>query len=135
MIRLCSIEKALFLRETIPKLAIIRAIQFMDDGYSPEEHGHIIVLEEGDDINQIKEIGPNGLYDDNNLPTFEFIGAFVDGDQVTYELVNQIDDERTVAVIIPDEPWLDPQLREILKKETSPLQPLPTLEGGQHAVL
>jgi hypothetical protein len=41
MIRLTSIQQALSLRGTIPELAIIRAIQFMGDGYIPEEDGSI----------------------------------------------------------------------------------------------
>jgi len=53
MIRIKSTQQALNLKGIIPELAIIRSIQFMGDGYSPEEHGHIIVNQEGDDINQI----------------------------------------------------------------------------------
>ncbi len=52
MIRISSIQQALSLRGTIPELAVIRSIQFMGDGYSPEEHGHIIVIQEGDDLSQ-----------------------------------------------------------------------------------
>ena len=69
MIKLTSIAQALSLKGTIPELAVIRAIQFMSDGYSPEEHGHIIVIQEGDDISKVSEIGPNGLCDEYDLPT------------------------------------------------------------------
>ena len=78
MIKLTSIEQALSLRGIIPELAVIRAIQFMGNGYIPEEHGHIIVIQEGDDISQATEIGPNGLCDEYELPTYEFVEAFVD---------------------------------------------------------
>jgi hypothetical protein len=37
----------------------------MGNGYSPEEPGHIIVIQEGDDITQIKEIGEDGLFVDD----------------------------------------------------------------------
>jgi hypothetical protein len=94
MIRLTSIQQALRLKDTIPELAIKRAIQFMGDGYDPEEHGHIIVIQDGDDLTQIKEIGEDGLFVDD-IPNFEFIEAFVDGDQVTFELVCQLDDSKT----------------------------------------
>ena len=94
MIRLTSIQQALRLKDTTPELSIIRAIQFMGDGYDPEEHGHIIVIQDGDDLTQIKEIGEDGLLVDD-IPTFEFIEAFVDGDQVTFERVCQLDDSKT----------------------------------------
>jgi len=130
MIRLISIQQALSLRGTIPELAIIRSIQFMGEGYRPEEHGYIIVVQEGDDITQnklthIKEIGDDGLFTDD-VPNFEYVEVFLDGDQVTFELVYQLDDSRTVAVIIPDAPWLDEGLRNILKEASG--APLPLVQ-------
>jgi hypothetical protein len=127
MIRIYSIEQALSLRGTIPELAIIRALQFMGDGYSPEEHGHIIVIQEGDDLSQAYEIGPNGLCDEDELPTYEFVEAFIESCHVVYEAVYQIDDSRTVAVIAPDAPWLDKSLRAVLSRASVSPQPLPTL--------
>ncbi len=126
MIHIYSIQQALSLRGTIPELAIIRSLQFMSDGYSPEEHGYIIVIQEGDDITQIKEI-EDGLFIDD-VPTFEFVEAFVDGDQIAFELVFQLDDSRTIAVIIPDEPWLDPDLRSVLLSASPPPMPLPQIK-------
>ena len=130
MIRLTSMQQALSLKGTIPELAVIRSLQFMGDGYNPEEHGHIIIIEEGDDITQnkltkIKEIGDDGLFTDD-VPNFEYVEAFLDGDQVTFELVYQLDDSRSVAVIVPDEPWLDPSLRNILREAAG--SPLPLAE-------
>ena len=131
MIRITSIEQALSLRDTIPELAFIRSIQFMGDGYIPEEHGHIVVMQEGDDITQIKEIGDDGLFTDN-VTAFEYVEAFLAGDQVTFELVCQLDDSRSVAVIIPDEPWLDSELRKILQSASPPPMPLPTRQGDKY---
>jgi hypothetical protein len=122
MIRIYSKDQALSLRGTIPELAIIRSLQFMGDGYNPEEHGHIIVIQKGDDITQIKEVGEDGLFVDD-VPTFEYVEAFVDGDKVTFELVYQLDDSRTVAVIA-DAVCLDDDLRSTLL-ELSPPQLLP----------
>ena len=124
MIRLTSLQQALSLRGTIPELAVIRSLQFMGYGYIPEEHGHIIVIKEGDDITQIEEIGDDGLFTDD-VPNFEYVEAFLDGDQVTFELVYQLDDSRTVAVIVPDGPLLDPSLRNILREASGALLPLP----------
>ena len=121
-------NKSWITRTPYPTLAYHpRSIQFMGDGYSPEEHGHIIVIQEGDDITQYQGDGEDGLFIDD-IPTFEFVEAFVDGDQVAFELVFQLDDSRTVAVIIPDEPWLDPSIRNLLMSASPPPMPLPKIQ-------
>ena len=48
----------------------------------------------------------------------EYIEAFTHDSHTTYEAVFQIDNSRTISVIIPDEPWLDPTLRKALKEAT-----------------
>jgi len=101
MIRITSIGQALSLKGTIPELAIARAKQFMCDGYDPEEHGHIIVLMEGEAFSEIPEIGTDSLLDSEGLPTYDIIEAYEEGDQVLYEIVFQIDDSRTIAIIAP----------------------------------
>ena len=126
MIRIYSIQQAMFLRGTIPELAIIRSIQFQGDGYAPLDHGHFLVLEPGDDPACIEEIEPHGLFVDD-LPVFEYVEIFVAGGQVTFEIVVQLDDERTLA-IIADEKTLSPHLRQSLQELSPPPQPLPSLE-------
>ena len=121
MIRLYSTEQALALRGTIPELAIIRSIQFMGDGYDPEEHGHIIVIQADEDFSEFTEI--DSFTEDN----YEYIEAFIEDDHIVYEAVFQIDNSRTIAVIIPDAPWLGEPFRKILRQARTP-QPLPTLE-------
>ncbi len=125
MIRLTSIQQALNLRGTIPELAIIRVIQFMSDGFSPEDV-HIIVIQEGDDIFEVTEVGPNGLCDEYDFPSYEFVEAYIEKGHIVYEAVYQIDNSKTVAVIIPDGDWLDPHLRTILRQASTTPQPLPT---------
>ena len=133
MIRLKSLQDVLDHKDTIPPLAYIRGIQFCGSvGYQAEIDGHIIVIQEGDDITQnkltqIKEIGDDGLFIDD-IPTFEFVEAFADGNQVTFELVYQLDDSRTVALIIPDAPWLDSDLRKVLMTASPPPTSLPQLK-------
>jgi hypothetical protein len=122
MIRITSIEQALALRGTISALAIIRSLQFMGDGYSPEEHGYIIVLQANEDLLEINGIGNSPDFD------FEYIEAFIEDDHIVYEAVFQIDNSRTIAVIIPDEPWLGEPLRTTLKQASVSPQPLPTLD-------
>ena len=118
MIRLYSPEQALALRGTIPELTITRSLQFQSDGYDHEEHGHIIVIQEGDELSRVPEIGPEGLFDSEGFPTYEYIEAFTEDGRTVYEVVFQIDDSRTIAVIIPDEPWLEPLLRATLEQAT-----------------
>ena len=128
MLRLRSIQDVLNHKDTIPTLAYIRGVQFLgSEGFDPEIDGWIVVLEPGDDITQIEEIGDDGLFTDD-VPNFEYVEAFVDGDQVTFELVYQLDDSRTVAVIIPDEPWLDADLRKVLMTASPPPTSLPQLK-------
>jgi hypothetical protein len=126
MIRIYSIKQALSLRGTIPELAVIRSIQFQGDGYFPIDHGYIVVLESGDALTQIEEIGTDELFDDG-VPVFEYVEAFVDGNQVTYEIVVQLDDSRTIAVIA-DQFRLDPDFKTALQNLSAPPQPLPQLE-------
>ncbi len=133
MIRLTSIAQALSLRGTIPELAVIRSLQFMGDGYDPEEHGHIIVVQGGDDIIQIEEVGTDGFFVDD-VPTFECVESFVDGDRVVMEIVLAIDCDRTVA-IIADESCLDNDLRRTLQKLSTPPQPMPTMKGIHREIL
>ena len=121
MIRLISIQQALSLKGTIPELAIIRAIQFMGDGYDPEEHGHIIVIQADEDFSEFTEI--DSFTEDN----YEYIEAFIEDDHIVYEAVFQIDNSRTIAVIIPDAPWLGEPFRKSLRQARTP-QPLPQLE-------
>ena len=128
MIRLLSTKQALSLRGTIPELALIRSLQFQSEGYDPDIHGVILVLETGDDLCRIPEIGPEGLYDSDGLPCFEFVEAFVEHDRLIYEVVIVIDNSKTVALIIRDEPGLDPSLCTILRHAAGKPQPLPQLE-------
>ncbi len=128
MIRLLSTDQALALRGTIPELAILRSLQFQGEGYDPDIHGVILVLEPGDDPASIPEIGPEGLLDEDGLPSFEFVECFVENNRFIYEIVIAISDDKAVAVICPDYPDLDPSLRTILRHAAGTPQPLPTLE-------
>lgn len=122
MIRLKSAKQALGLRGVIPELAIVRMVQFegKDGHYDPGIHGHILVIQEGDDITDIPEIGPDGLLEviDNEWFCYEYVEAFVENGRTVFEMVIALDNERTIAVIIPDEPWLDDRLRLVLEVET-----------------
>lgn len=121
MIRILSIEQALSLRGIIPELAIIRSLQFQGTGYSPEEHGYIIVIQKDDNFSEFTEI------DSMTVDDCKYIEAFIENDHIVYETVFQIDNSRTIAVIIPDKPWLGEPFRKILRQARTP-QPLAQLE-------
>ena len=121
MIRILSIEQALSLRGIIPELAIIRSLQFQGTGYSPEEHGYIIVIQKDDNFSEFTEIDSMAVDD------CKYIEAFIENDHIVYETVFQIDNSRTIAVIIPDKPWLGEPFRKILRQARTP-QPLAQLE-------
>jgi len=120
MIRILSIEQALSLRGIIPELAIIRSLQFQGTGYSPEEHGYIIVIQKDDNFSEFTEI------DSMTVDDCKYIEAFIENDHIVYETVFQIDNSRTIAVIIPDKPWLGEPFRKSLRQARTP-QPLAQL--------
>ena len=124
MIRIYSAKQALSLRDTIPELAVIRSLQFMGDGYIPEEDGSIYVFERGD---KIPDIVPEGLFDENGQ-TYESIEAYWDNKQISFEIFFLISNSSVKVAIVPDEPWLDTNLRATLLKHSTPPQPLPTLK-------
>jgi hypothetical protein len=127
MIRLKSIQDVLDYKETIPTLAYIRGLQFCGSlGYQAEIDGWIVILEQEEKITQIREIGVNEYAD--ILDHCEFVESFGDADRVVFEVVFQLDDSRTVAVIVPDEPRLDPDLRKVLFSASPPPMPMPHLE-------
>jgi hypothetical protein len=121
MIRLTSAEQARSLAGHIPQLAVTRMEQFegTDGRYDPAVHGHIVVLEPGDDIAALPEIGANGLIDviDAECPGYEYIDLSIEDGRRVYEMVIAIDADQTIALIIPDHPSLDGRLRLALEAE------------------
>ena len=131
MLKLTSAKQALSLKGKIPNLAIVRMAQFegMTNGfYDPDVDGFIVVLQKGDDI-QTVPVAENGLLEvlDEDWPGYEYIHYVEDGERV-YELVVQIDDSKTIAVIIEDSPWLDERVRKALKGAAT-AAPMPISEG------
>jgi hypothetical protein len=121
MIRIKSYADALALRGVVPEIVIERMGQFEgDDGlYSPEIHGHLVLLQEQDDISALPEVGPNGLLDvlGDDGGGYEFIDVVIENGKRVTEMVIQIDADKTIAVFIPDYPTLDERLRIVLERE------------------
>lgn len=125
MIRLTSARQARALRETLYELAVLRMVQLegTDGRYDPEIHGHVVVLQEGDDpVRDFPEFGEAGLLTAvaDGWPLFDYVEGFDENGLLLFEAVCHLDDERTVAAIIPDAPWLDPRLRDQLTSYLTP---------------
>ena len=77
MIKLTSMLQANKLKEVIPDIVIKRMKQFQgNDGlYDPDIHGHLIWLEENDDISNIPELAQNGLLTilEDQWQSFEYV--------------------------------------------------------------
>ena len=125
-IRIFSIQEAMGLKDKIPRLVLIRSLEFQGIGYNKERDGYLILLEAGDDLTQLKEIGEDGLFSDD-VPNFEFVETFVDADGAFMEIVFALDSERSVGIFACKDS-LDPDLFALLQKHSSPPQPMPTLE-------
>jgi hypothetical protein len=124
MVRITSIEQAIALRGTIPEIAVIRSQQFMGDGYQEDIHGFIVVLQNEPNLSVIHEIGAEGLNDSDGLPAYEYIEVFVEGEELIYEIVYQVDADKTVAVIVVDGPWLDIDFRMQLSQASEGCTPI-----------
>lgn len=124
MIRIKSIEQAIALRGSIPEIAVIRSEQFMGDGYQEDIHGFIVVLQNEPNLSVIPEIGTDGLNDSDGLPAYEYIELFIEHEDLIYEIVFQIDADKTVAVIVVDGPWLDKDFRMQLSQASEGCTPI-----------
>ena len=120
MIRLKSSRQALSLKGKIPEVAIVRMTQLegTDKLYEPDAHGYLIIIEEGDDIEAIPEAGERGLLTllDDEDP--EYVSHSIEDGQRIYELVMAIDNEKTIAFIIPESVPIDDRLRQLLEAES-----------------
>ncbi len=96
MIKLTSYQQALQLVGQIPSLAALRIQQLEgDSGYDPDSHGHIVVLEPGDNIHDVPAFG----YD----PLIEYSRYVIENEQRVYEIVVAVDDEKMIGIIAVDE--------------------------------
>jgi hypothetical protein len=129
-IRIFSIEEALRIKDRIPGLVLVRAKQFLgSSGFSSDE-GYLVIYESGEDIKQIYELAPNGLLDEEGFPIYEFIEAYIENDgRLTWEVVVQVSNSKTIAIFLRDQDCLDPDLRSILSQASVIPQPVPTLDG------
>lgn len=83
--------------------------------FDPEEHGPIVIIERGDDVRDLSEIGLNP--EDGGL-----LGAIKEAvihHQGAYEVLVLYSNDYGVIFLCPDELWLDAELRAILDDEVA----------------
>lgn len=89
---------------------LIDAYAQVGDRYNPDEHGHTVLIEEGDSDDAVRRaIGGSTLLD----AVLEGV-VFDDGVFLTVVLFNN---EAGVTIAVPDAPWLDSAVRERLMRE------------------
>lgn len=99
------------LMRRLPEIVLLRAEQFFSDGYT-EQDGCLVVVEESDQLTDFGVVAESGLLEIfEPEPAYEYLEYSLG----CWEVVVQIDDTRTVAVFVPDAPWLDSRLRRHLE--------------------
>ncbi len=120
MIKLTSTAQAEHYRGQIPELAILRMTQLegLDGLYDPTARGFIIVVTEQDDVeNDFPEVGDQGLLSGaEDWPIFDCVEKFQEGTGHVIEAVTHLSNEKVLAFIIPDAPWMDIRLRTALEQ-------------------
>ncbi len=120
MIKLTSTAQAEQYRGQIPELAILRMTQLegLDGLYDPTAHGFIIVVTEQDDVeNDFPEVGDQGLLSGaKDWPIFDYVEKYQEGTGSVIEAVTHLSNEKVLAFIIPDAPWMDIRLRTALEQ-------------------
>lgn len=122
MIRLTSAEQARGLAGRIPALAVRRMEQFEgEDGlYDPELHGCIVVLEKGDDLSRDVPVPGGGLLaqlGEEEPSPFEYVCFVRENGRRVFEATIPLAGDAMLALIVPDEPWVDERLRLVLDAE------------------
>ena len=125
MIRLTSAAQAQQLANMLPAVAVERMVALEGDGgYLPEIHGEIRVAEADDSLELL--LGELALLDmQEGWSPFEYVVVVQENNGRVFEAVMALGGDASQVLIIPDEEWLHPDLREVL--ETHAVE-----EGGDH---
>ena len=86
-----------------------------DGQYDPEQFGYILVFQEGD---WITEISPMAFMIKMACRSTNSLKPLYSNGQIVFEVVIAVNTDFVIALIIPDEPWLDAQLRQDLQQAT-----------------
>lgn len=123
MVKLTSVAQARQLSGVVPALAVERMVQFEgDDGcYDPEEHGYIMVLEEGDLIERdfpiLGEDGLDAILEGEWLSPFEHVSYVREKDRRIFEATIPLGGDAMLVLIVPEAPWVDRRLLLVLDAE------------------
>ena len=92
-----------------------------EDGfYDPEEHGFILVLEEGDELRGVPVVGEScasARIDDDWQPPFEYVFFVRENGRRIFEAAVSLAGDAMLILIVPEEPWVDARLMMILDAE------------------
>lgn len=86
--------------------------------WDPDEHGHVAVLEPGDDPHDLADIGL-GQEGDGLLGACWEVCEW-HAEAKAWAVTVLYDNESGVTVLVPDAPWLAPDLRAKLAAEAAP---------------
>lgn len=119
MIKLTSAAQARRLAGKLPAIAVERMVQFegYDGCYDPEEHGYILVLEEGDQIeSEVPMLGESELLAvlDDGESLFEYVFFVRENGRRVFEATVPLAGEAMLVLIVPEEPWVDERLLRAL---------------------
>lgn len=123
MIKLTSAVQARNLADRLPRLAVERMVQFegTDGHYDPENHGYIVVLEEGDDIGRdFPLLGEIGVFSDLGekwLSPFEYVFFVRENGRRIFEAALPLAGDAMLVLIVPEEPWVEDCLLSALNVE------------------
>jgi len=120
VIRIKSSPQARAMRGRIPEIVIRRMVQFEgnDGKYDPDAHGYLMLVESSDDLEPpLPEIGGSRLLSmpESDWPPVEYVRVLETGDDPLFEVVVPVDNEKAIAVFIPDHLLPPGRLREYLE--------------------
>ena len=116
MIRLTSAAQARALAPVLPAVAVERMVAFegTDGKYNPEDHGLIVVLEKGDDLESVLPGVVQDMMDDDYVSPFEYVYFTLESGQRVFEATIPLAGDAMLVLIVPDAPWVESQLLAIL---------------------
>ena len=90
---------------------LISAYDSPDHPYDPEAYGWIVLIQKGDEDRPLFEIWDS---EPNRLATLMWEGAYKQGNFII--AIYLANDDFGLSFIIPDEPWVNGHLREVLNE-------------------
>ena len=107
---------------------VVAAFKEAEWDWDPEENGHFVVIEAGDDIRGLQEVGLNP--EDNGLLGAIWEATFWHDGAGAWEVLVLYGNDTGMTFFVPDTPWVDPELRRMLAEEAEPWRDWPGSADG-----